>query len=161
MKIAIVYYSLEGNTKLVANLLAEALSADIVSLHPSKEYPTGKMSKFIWGGKSAMFADEPKLEDYAFAEEDYDLIILGTPIWASTFTPPLRTFLKQHPLTHKKIALFACSAGGGTSRCFQKLKEQLSDCTVVGELSLVEPKRDEFNVKQEIEQFANQLKKVL
>ncbi len=157
MKTAIVYYSLEGNTELVANQLAAMLSADCIALHPTKQYPTGVVSKFIWGGKSAVFADEPELENYVFDSSQYDLVILGTPIWAGTFVPPLRTFLKQQKLANKNIALYACCAGGSTARCFQKLKEELPGCTVLGELTLVDPKRNEMQAKQEIEAFGNHI----
>ena len=93
MKTAIVYYSLEGNTKFAAEKMAAALGADLISLVPVKEYPTGNVSKYFWGGKSAVFRAHPKLEPYRFKAEEYELVIIGSPIWASTYAPPLRTFL--------------------------------------------------------------------
>ncbi len=35
--------------------------------------------------------EKPKLQPYEFKTELYDRIIFGTPVWASTFAPSLRT----------------------------------------------------------------------
>jgi flavodoxin len=139
MKVAVVYFSLEGNTKYVAEKIAGELDADIIPLIPAKEYPTGKVSKFFWGGKSSTFKEMPKLEAYQFDAKKYDLVILGTPIWAGTFAPPLRTFIKDNKLTGKKVALFASCSGGPTEKCFVQLEKEISDCTVLSTLRLVDP----------------------
>ena len=139
MKIVVIYYSLEGNTKYAAERIAAKLGADLIQLIPVKEYPTGKVSKYFWGGKSATFGEAPKLEPYVFDQNQYDLVILGTPIWAGTFAPPLRTFIRENKLTGKKVALFACCSGGATEKCFEQLKKEIGDCTVVSTLRLIDP----------------------
>ncbi len=139
MKVAVVYFSLEGNTKYVAEKIAKVLDADMIQLIPVKEYPTGKVSKFFWGGKSATFKEIPKLEEYRFDSINYDLVLLGTPIWAGTFTPPLRTFLRENKLIGKKVALFACCSGGSAEKCFLQLEKEISDCPVLLTLRLIDP----------------------
>lgn len=139
MKTAVIYYSLEGNTKHAAEKIAARLDADIIQLIPVKEYPTGKVSKYFWGGKSATFGEAPKLEPYRFDQNQYDLVILGTPIWAGTFAPPLRTFTRENKLTDKKVALFACCSGGATEKCFEQLKKDIGGSTVVSTLRLIDP----------------------
>ena len=47
MNVAVVYFSLEGNTKYVAEKIARTLGADIITLIPAKEYPTGQVSKYF------------------------------------------------------------------------------------------------------------------
>ena len=64
MKTLMVYYSLEGNTKYVAEMIKEYTGADILPLIPAKEYPKGNVTKYIWGGKSAVFGDKPKFLPY-------------------------------------------------------------------------------------------------
>ena len=101
MKTAIVYYSMSGNTKYVADKIAEKIDADIIRIEPVKAYPDQGAKKFIWGGKSAVMGETPALQSYEFSAEKYDRIILGTPVWASTFAPPIRSFLKENPDIHK------------------------------------------------------------
>lgn len=111
MKALIVYYSLEGNTDLVARKIAEKIGADVIRLVPEKEIPTGNVKKFIWGGKSAVFGERPKLTNEKIPVDEYDTVILGTPVWAGTFTPSLMTFFSQVKFTEKDVYLFACHAG--------------------------------------------------
>ena len=62
MKIALVYYSLDGNTAFAAEKIGLRLEADIIRLKPVKEYPTEKIAKYFWAGKSASFQESPKLK---------------------------------------------------------------------------------------------------
>ena len=140
MRTAVVYYSLEGNTDFAAHKIAEATGADLVRLHPTKEYPRGGLRKFIWGGKSAMMAEAPNLEPYEFDATAYDLVILGFPVWASTIAPPIRTFLKQNDLSGLRVATFACQSAKGAEKAFTKLKECLNQHTLIAELVLIDPK---------------------
>ena len=139
MKAIVIYYSLEGNTKFVADKISKDIGADTLRLEPVKEYPKGKVSKFIWGGKSVTFGERPKLQPYQFNVNDYDVIIIGTPIWASSFAPPIKTFLSENDLSNKKIALYACGMGDNAEKCFSKLKSEISNPIVIVTLVLVEP----------------------
>jgi flavodoxin len=162
MSVAVVYFSLEGNTKYVAESIAMTLDADIIPLIPVKEYPTGQVSKYFWCGKSTTFKEKPKLEAYSFDAQQYDLIILGTPIWAGTFAPPLRTFLRDHPLIGKKVALFACCSGGPAEKCFAQMENEMSDCVVLSKLRLIEPfKNADPKENENIHEFCAKLKKDL
>lgn len=139
MKAAVIYYSLEGNTRLAAELIARKLDADLIPLTPSKGYPTGKVSKYFWGGKSATFVEAPKLEPYDFDPDLYDLLVLGTPVWAGTFAPPLRTFIRENHLSAKKLALFACCSGGSTAKCFSQIEREIGSVPAVSKLRLIDP----------------------
>jgi len=154
MKSIVIYYTLENSTKKAANIIATKLNADILELQPMKAYPTGSISKFFWGGKSVIFNQKPKLSTYHFNASTYDLIIIGTPIWAGTYTPPIQTFISENSLTDKKIALFSCHDGGGPKKCFQQLTSKLSSSEIIAYLDLINPnkaKAEETN--QKIETF--------
>ena len=162
MKTAIVYYSMSGNTKFVADKIAEKIEADIVRIEPVKAYPDKGAKKFIWGGKSAVMGEKPALHPYEFNVEKYDRIIFGTPVWASNFAPPIRTFIKENPDIHeKKLAVFTCFSGGGADKAIEKMKKYIGIKEFEAELILVDPKE---NVKVEddekIDVFCQKLKKV-
>lgn len=111
-KTIIVYYSFEGNTKFIAEYLAQKLGADILSLKPEKEVNTHGFMKYVWGGRQAVMKTKPKLEKYSFDVKKYDTIILGSPVWAGTFAPPIRTFLEDNKIKGKKVSFFCCHEGG-------------------------------------------------
>lgn len=163
MKTAIVYYSLEGNTQYTADKIVDKLKAscevDVIRIDPEKAYPDKGFKKFFWGGKSAVMAETPTLQSYEFEVAQYDRIILGTPVWASTFTPPIRTFINENPaVKDKKVAVFTCFSGGGADKALDKLKKHIGIEAFEAELILVDPKD---NVKEEdeakIAEFCNSL----
>ena len=161
MTTAIVYYSMSGNTKYVADKIAERIEADVIRIDPVKAYPDKGAKKFIWGGKSAVMGEKPALHPYEFNVEKYDRIIFGTPVWASTFAPPIRTFIKENPDIHgKRLAVFTCFSGGGADKAIEKMKKYIGIEEFEAELILVDPKE---NVKAEDDEkigvFCQKLKK--
>ena len=142
MKTAIVYYSMLGNTDYVAQKIAPVLNADIIRIEPENAYPDKGFKKFFWGGKSAVMGDMPALLPYTFDAEKYDRIIFGTPIWAGTFAPPLKTFLADNKelLKDKKIAVFTSSSGGGSAKAIDKLKKLIEVDNVETILHVIDPK---------------------
>ena len=154
MKTAIVYYSMHGNVRYVAEKVAKELGADLIELKPVKAYPDKGAMQFIWGGSAVTFKKKPDLEPYTFNASEYDLVIIGTPVWASNFTPPLRTFFEDNDLTGKKIAVIATSAGGDSSKCIQAVKEATKTDALAATLSLTDPKdRPSDDVEKKIGEF--------
>ena len=140
MKTAVVFYSMHGNVRYVSEKVAKELGADLIELIPVKAYPDKGAMQFIWGGSAVTFKKKPELEPYTFNASDYDLVIIGTPVWASNFTPPLRTFFENNDLTGKKIAVIATSAGGDSAKCVEAVKAAAGADSLAAVLSLVDPK---------------------
>ena len=127
MKNLIIYYSLEGNTGYVADKIKSRIGADMLLLVPKKAYHDKGLAKFFWGGKSAVMAEKPTLEGYNVNLAEYDRIIFGFPVWASNYTPPLRTFIEDNAeaLKGKRFAAFACQSGSGAEKALGKLAKDL------------------------------------
>jgi flavodoxin len=160
MNIAIVYYSMSGNTEYVAKYIADKTNADLIKIEPRKEYPSKGLKKFLWGGKSAVMGETPLLENYEFDGNKYDYIIIGTPVWASSFTPPIRSFIKDNKerLNGKKIGVFVCNMGGGADKAIEKLKQYLEIDRFEVELKLIDPKDKKSEEKDKaIEEFCKKI----
>jgi len=139
MKSAVIYYSLDGHTRFIADLIAGETGADVFELKPVKETAKAGFRKYFWGGASVIFSEKPKLKNPLPDLKDYDLIIIGTPIWAGGFAPPVNTFLSNCTLQGKKLAFFACSASGDAKKCFDKMEKLLKNNDVVGTIDFVNP----------------------
>jgi len=139
MKTLVAFYSLEGNTDFIAHIIAEKLGADLIKLEPVKPYPTKGFKKFFIGGMSAVRKATPKLKTENIDTAAYDNIVLGSPVWAGTFAPPLNTLLKKQGIKGKKLAFFLCSGGGDVAKCLTNLKTALDGNTFVGEIDFMEP----------------------
>ena len=161
MKAIIVYYSLTSNTEFVAKELSNKLDCDILPLEVLNPYPDKGFKKFYWGGKSAVMKESPELKKYTFNKDNYDVVILGTPVWAGTFTPPLRTFVKENDLSDKNVAIYACSSGGKAINAINKLKNEIGINSDILSLELVDPK-NKYNdvVEKQINDFSEEIKKV-
>ncbi len=141
MKVKIVYFSLDGNTKLVVYTIARALNADVTELKPVKPYYSEGTKKYIWGVKSVIFKEKPILQEYN-KSNDYDLIIIGTPVWAGTFAPPIRTYLTENDLSGKNIGFFACYMRKFDGKCFDDLKEMQPNSNIISTTNFFEPMKN-------------------
>ena len=157
MKKLIIFYSLDGNTKFISENIAEEIGADILELKPVKEISRNSFTKLFAGGKQAMMKAEPDLQPYDIKWQDYDVIFIGTPVWAWTFAPALRTFFKDHAIKNKKIGLFCCH-GGGPGKIFEKMEEKLEGNEIVGKIMFKDPlKHDKENDAQIAKEWAKKL----
>jgi len=139
MKILVVYYSLDGNTKLIAEAVAEAAQADTMELVlKNKKIKAGSFMKYFWGGRQVMMKEKPELEPLEKDPADYDIIFIGTPVWAWNFTPAISSFISSTKISDKKIALFCCH-GGGMKNTFDNLAEALADNQIIGKIDFKEP----------------------
>lgn len=125
-KVLVLYYSLEGNTKRVAEYIATELEAQIEALEPIKDIKPNGFKKFLWGGRQVVMKEKPELKPLAINIEDYDVILVGSPVWAGTFAPAIRSFLEEFQLNHKKIACFFTHQGG-MGKADLKFKEALGE----------------------------------
>ena len=142
MKTVIVYYSMGGNTDFAAREIAARLGgAALLRLEPVKAYPDSGFRKFLWGGKSAVMAETPKLRPYDFPA-DCEQVVLGFPVWASNLAPPLRTFVRDNAgaLRGKRLAAFACQGGSGAEKALGRLRSALGVDSLRAELILIDPK---------------------
>ncbi len=162
MKDLIVYYSLEGNTEYVADKIRGETGADVLKLVPKKAYHDKGFAKFFWGGKSAVMAEKPALEEYKVELDEYERIIFGFPVWASNFTPPLRTFITENAakLKGKRFAAYACQSGAGAEKAFEKLAKCLGINGFEQTAVFIDPKaRASEDKDAQIAAFAISLKK--
>ena len=56
---------------------------------------------------------------------EYDHIIIGTPVWWYTLTPPIRTFLNKYNLNDKKVDIFITN-GGWIGHTITEFREHLN-----------------------------------
>lgn len=125
MKKAVVFYSLSGNTQAAAKEIAEGIGADLIELKLVKPFPTEKSKQLALGGMQAMFGMKPAIQELSKNIKEYDVMILGTPIWAGKIAAPEHSFLNKYQVLDKIVAVFTFSGGGDNKRCIAKLSKRL------------------------------------
>jgi flavodoxin len=150
MKTLIAYYSRTGNAKFVAETIAATIGADVEEVVDLKKR-SGTLG-FLSGGKDATQGKETQIGETKRSPKDYELIILGTPVWASALTPAIRTYINHNDLSGKKVALFF-TCGKENQKAIGKTKALLINNECVGILSLVEPLKAKETTEQKIAEW--------
>jgi len=112
-KILLVYYSRSGTTKKVAEAIAAQLKCDTEEIQDVRS----RKGLFGWlrSGREAMRRVLPPIRETTRDPGQYDLVIVGSPVWGSTMASPIRTWLdRQKPKLVNTVALF-CTSGGADS----------------------------------------------
>ena len=123
MKKLVVFYSYTGHTKMIAENIQQKLNCDILEIKPVKPYSTDYQTVVDEEQNNSSVGKTPDIQKIDMNLNDYDEIIIGTPVWWYTIAPVIRTFLTQNDLSNKTIKPFATNAGwlGHTFQEIQKL----------------------------------------
>ena len=120
----VLYYSRTGTTATIAKASANRLDADIREI--SCDRYTGGIFRYLLAGYDSVRGNLPEIEMAEFAAEQYDLVLIGTPIWTSHPALPIRTFLDRKPELPARVAVFLTHGGHSPAQtCIDELAELL------------------------------------
>lgn len=121
MKTLVVFYSRTGTTKKVAEALASKMGADLEEIKDTVD--RSGIKGYLFSGRDAMKKNLTVLRQLSKDVSQYDLVVIGTPIWI-TVSVPVRTFLVQHKNEFAKNVAFFCTMGGsGDEKAFKEMEE--------------------------------------
>lgn len=156
----IVFYSYTGHTKYIAELIKSKLQCDMCEIKPIKPYSDDYDLVVDEYQNNERAQETPEIEKLEIDLNEYDEIIVGSPVWWYTITPPIRTFLKENDLSGKIIVPFATNAGW-LGRTFGEIKKLCKDAIVENEMNIVftsdHTKNELITDKKEIEEWINNL----
>ena len=153
-----MYYSRTGNAKFAAERIASELKSDIEEVVDLKNRQ-GWLS-FLRAGYDATLGKETKIETTQKLPKDYDLIVVGTPVWNSRPTPAIRTYLKKNDLSGKKIAVFSTNEGRGNEKTLAILKSLMPQGSIVGELGISKALKNQEETESKISAWCSNLKSI-
>ena len=132
-KTLVVYYSATGNTKAVAEMIAEETNGDLFEIEPKDSYSDEDLD---WTDSNSRVAREYENEDERHVElvsstvnhwEDYDTVFLGYPIWWGIAAWPVNTFIENNDFTDKTVVPFCTSASSGLGQSGELLAKEAGD----------------------------------
>ena len=156
----VVYFSYTGNTRKIAEKVKEELDCDILELKPVKPYSTDYQTVVDEEQNNESSKKTPEIQVINIDLNNYDEIIIGTPVWWYTIAPVIRTFLKQNDLTGKTIIPFATNAGW-LGRTFKEIERLCPNSKVQQGMNIVfESYTDKLVTPEaEIESWINSIEK--
>ena len=127
----VAYFSASGVTAKVADMLADAVGADIHEVQPKVPYTKADLNWMDKNSRSSVEmnnkAFRPEIAKSNIQIDGYDVIFLGFPIWWYVAPTIINTFLESHDFSGKKIVLFATSGGSKFGKTVEELKVSVTD----------------------------------
>ncbi len=121
MKSLVVYYSRSNITKKLAENIANITDSDIEQVIPKVNYQ-GKIG-YARGGKDAMTEKIVELEALKYNPQDYDLVYVGAPVWASKAANPIISYLKQNEGKFNELKFFMTAGSSGFESSFKQMEK--------------------------------------
>lgn len=127
MKAIVIYYSCGGNTKAVAEALSGYLQ-EKSEVKLQRLEAQDEAASFLGQAARAFLRKRAMISTPEYDLRGYDLICLGTPVWAFAPAPAMNTYLdKCTGLSGKSAILFTTyGSGTGLARCFNYMQKILS-----------------------------------
>lgn len=123
MKSLVVYYSRTGNTKKVGDEIAKLLEAEIEEISAASKYKG--VIGYMKAGKEGMKKVLADITQTTKDPSEYDIVVIGTPVWAWNISSPVRAYLHKHKGAIKNVAVFATQGGSGAEKAIAEVEKIL------------------------------------
>ena len=125
-----IYYSFSGNGNVVANKLENA-GIEIRRVESKLKLSKRMFPCMMKGGFLAAIGSKPKLINYNNDVNNYDEVIIGSPIWNGRLACPINTVLRDTNLHDKKLTFVLYSGSGEAKKAEKKLKKKYPDSKII------------------------------
>ena len=116
----VAYFSATGTTAKAAEVLAEAVGAQLYEIKPAVPYTRKDLDWMDKNSRSSVEMKDkqvrPDLADRTAPVADCDVVFLGFPIWWYVAPVIVNSFLEAYDFSGKTIVLFATSGGSGLGK---------------------------------------------
>lgn len=154
MKTLLIYYSRTGITRKVAEFIQSQSNCDSEEIISIKK--RAGVIGFMLSGREGLKKELAEIENTKSNVTEYDLVIIGTPIWAGNISSPVRTYLTQNAGKFKKLAAFCTMGGDDPEKSFSEI-EKVSNAKLFSKASFStkDVKADDF--KEKAKKFVAQI----
>lgn len=161
----IVYYSYTGHCQQIVATLTDRVQADVIRIQPADK--TQKYEENDYAIGKAMIADikedptnktsYPPIDPDSTVLENYDIIIIVTPLWCSQMAAIMQAYLFENGerMAGKKIGLIASSSSSGITLVEADAKRLIPDGKFYGESLWI----NDANRSKRVQLITNWLKK--
>jgi flavodoxin len=123
MKAIVVYYSLTGKTRSIAEGFAKEFGCDIKRIEEVKK--RSLPGAYFLGAFAAMRGKTSEIAPLNIDLEAYDTIVIATPVWASSPVPAVNTFMTVTNFKNKKVVFLISPASGNDSKAASLMTDKI------------------------------------
>jgi len=137
VKPLVVYYSLTGKTKLVSQVIAEALNATLLEITETKPRKLGGFV-YLSGSFAAIMNWGSKINPIDVDLKQHETIFIGSPIWAYRPAPAINSFIYQTNFEGRSVVPFFTMGGDNAEKALANItaKIERSQGKVVGSFAI-------------------------
>lgn len=129
-RILTAYFSKTGITREAAQRIQAVAGGDLFEIRPAVAYPSGYQATVDQARRELDENARPALASRVENMNDYDIILVGFPIWWHTTPMAVNTFLESYDLTGKIILPFCTSGGSGIEESIPGVRASAGNGTV-------------------------------
>ena len=157
-KILCIYYSRSGNTKQAMEEIAQALDAELVEITDGVD--RSGTAGWLRSGRDAMRRTLEPLKPFETERplQEYQLVVVGTPVWAGRCSSVTRAFLKKYG---KKLTNAAYVVTRGSEKRDEAIYEQMDLYVPAGHSAAVSLRSGSVGYTFWQEEFLRQVREVL
>lgn len=132
--VAVIFFSVTGTTRNVAQKIAGTLGTDTMEIIPKEEYTSDDIdySNDDCRANKEMKdeSSRPEIKNDLSKVENSDTIYIGYPIWWGTAPRIIQTFFESYDLKGKTVYLFCTSGGSGIEQSVSDLQKLYPDVNI-------------------------------
>lgn len=117
----IAYYSMTGHTRDIATELRRATGADIEEIAEPK--PRHGFTGVVRALIDSIARRTPPIVTAHRDPANYDLLLIGGPVWAGRMAAPVRTYAERYGVKAPRVAFFCTEGGSGAEKAFADLEQ--------------------------------------
>lgn len=117
----VVYYSRTGTTHEAAEAIKNELGCAIERIEDTTN--RSGIFGYLRSGFQAALRRHTVLRPLSHAASDYDLVIIGSPVWNASLSAPVRSYLKDNRHRIRNAAFFLTYGGSGSARALRQMEE--------------------------------------
>ena len=123
MRTLVVYYSRTGTTRKVAESISHELGSDMEEITENRG--RSGIFGFLRSGMEAYTRRIPKINKATHDPTQYDLVLIGSPVWSYNMSSPVRAYIVQNRQGFKAVGFFVTSSNSDVSpKVFSELESQ-------------------------------------
>ena len=153
MKILVAYYSRHGHTRKVGKRIADLLGAESEEIIDKKDRK--HLATWFYSAFDEELRSPTKIEQIKNDPKDFDLVVIGTPIWDGV-TPAVKRFLSEHDFG--KVAFFITFGASAENAAFIMGKMIKQKPSAVLEL---QDREIDMGAEKKIRYFCDMIKGIL
>ncbi len=157
MRTLVVYFSWTGHTQALAQQIAAGCGADTEAIQESGPPQHAlRYLRYLRSLLQAALHRSAAIEASQRSPADYDLVIIGTPVWAWNMSSPVRAYIRRHQGQFRKLALFCTCDGAGQARVLAEM-QALCEKTPVASLGLTTKEMHDRFHHERLDKFLQQV----